>query len=333
MKTPAGMIPKILSEWNLSDYAGMLLVRFGISRNNYSVDPGLYALGSPDEYSEIFVTANYKLSFDIVRKNLSGINAWMLVLDTKGINVWCAAGKGTFGTDELIHRINLTSLHKIVNHKRLILPQLGAVGVAAHAIKKMTGFTVIYGPVRATDLQDFIKSHHKVTKEMRRVTFEFKDRIKLIPVDVVSSVKYLLYLLIPLYLFFLINDGFSFYPGLVKSLPAFRNIILGYISGLVVTPILLPYLPGRSFAFKGFVAGLLVAFILFFNQMLGGHIISIISWFISIPGISSFLAMNFTGSSTYTSLSGVKKEMKIAVPLQIASIGIPVVLILVKTFI
>jgi len=29
--------------------------------------------------------------------------------------------------------------------------------------------------------------------------------------------------------------------------------------------------------------------------------------------------MNFTGSSTYTSLSGVKKEMKTALPLQIVS--------------
>jgi hypothetical protein len=30
------------------------------------------------------------------------------------------------------------------------------------------------------------------------------------------------------------------------------------------------------------------------------------------------MAMNFTGSSTYTSLSGVKKEMRIAVPVQIS---------------
>jgi hypothetical protein len=28
--------------------------------------------------------------------------------------------------------------------------------------------------------------------------------------------------------------------------------------------------------------------------------------------------MNFTGSSTYTSLSGVQKEMKVAIPLQIS---------------
>ena len=82
------------------------------------------------------MTANYKLSFDAIRKNLSGQNGWILVLDTKGINVWCAAGKGTFGTNELVKRIRLVSLEKIVNHKRLILPQLGAAGVAAHKVKE-----------------------------------------------------------------------------------------------------------------------------------------------------------------------------------------------------
>jgi acetyl-CoA decarbonylase/synthase complex subunit gamma len=43
------------------------------------------------------------------------------------------------------------------------------------------------------------------------------------------------------------------------------------------------------------------------------------TWCFVIPAISAFLAMNFTGASTYTSLSGVKKEMHRAVPLQIGA--------------
>jgi len=108
------------------------MVRWGINRNKYRVGPGLYAVGTPGPESEVFVTANYKLTFDILRKNMTGLNVWILVLDTKGVNVWCAAGKGTFGTKELVSRIRLVSLERIVNHKRLILPQLGATGVAAH---------------------------------------------------------------------------------------------------------------------------------------------------------------------------------------------------------
>ena len=76
-------------------------VRWGIGRMNYRVDPGLYSLGNPDALSPVLVSANYKMSFDRLRESLPGRNAWILVLDTDGVNVWCAAGKGTFGTEEL----------------------------------------------------------------------------------------------------------------------------------------------------------------------------------------------------------------------------------------
>ena len=49
----------------------------------YSVAPGLYAVGAPDRESDVLVTANYKLSFDTLRRELKGFNAWVLVLDTK----------------------------------------------------------------------------------------------------------------------------------------------------------------------------------------------------------------------------------------------------------
>lgn len=333
IRIPSGPIPKVASRLNVGDYIGTALVRLAINRNNYKVDPGLYIIGSPNEYSEVFVTANYKLSFDTLRKNLSGLNAWILVLDTKGVNVWCAAGKGTFGTQELVNRIKTVELDKIIKHKRIIIPQLGAVGVAAHTVKKLSGFTVIFGPVRASDIKEFIGAHGKATKEMRRVNFKITDRAKLIPVDVVSSFKYLLYLFVPVYLFSAISrEGFSFYTGLLNSLPVIRNIFYSYLTGLVITPLFLPYIPGRSFALKGGIAGTFVSFLLYLSNMLGGSLIENIAWLLFFPGFSSFLAMNFTGSSTYTSLSGVKKEMKIAVPLQIASAGIPVILILLKTF-
>ena len=59
---------------------------------HYSVEPGLYALGQPDDSSPVLVTANYKMSFDWLQQALPNRNAWIPVGDTKGINVWCAAG-------------------------------------------------------------------------------------------------------------------------------------------------------------------------------------------------------------------------------------------------
>jgi len=84
------------------------------------------------------------------------MNVWLLVLDTKGVNVWCAAGKGTFGTDELVRSIQAANLKQVVRHRDLVLPQLGATGVAAHEVKRATGFSVHYGPVRARDIQAYL---------------------------------------------------------------------------------------------------------------------------------------------------------------------------------
>lgn len=300
------------------DYLGAVMVRWGINRNNYKVAPGLYAVGSPDNSSDVFVTANYKLSFDHLRKNLDGVNGWILVLDTRGVNVWCAAGKGTFGTGELINRIRVVSLEKIVNHKRIILPQLGAVGVAAHKVKENTGFNIHYGPVRAADIKNFIDGGYRATAEMRRVTFNLKDRIKLIPVDMVNGKFYLLGTIALVSVLSAINKhGISPERILNEGIPAMLNILLAYLSGIVITPILLPCIPVRRFSVKGFITGILLSIILLLLNMAGNNYYEIVAWFLMIPAISSFLAMNFTGSSTFTSLSGVKKEMKLSVPLQI----------------
>lgn len=132
--TAVGNIPVVETNLRFSDTMGSWKARWGIRRMNYRVQPRLYAVGSPTITSPVFVTANYKMSFDRLRSQLGGIDGWILVLDTKGINVWCAAGKGTFGTDELVRRIAITGLENVVTHRRLIVPQLGATGVSAHLL-------------------------------------------------------------------------------------------------------------------------------------------------------------------------------------------------------
>jgi CO dehydrogenase/acetyl-CoA synthase delta subunit len=328
------VIPLVSIRINFKDFMGAVMVRWGINRDNYRISPGLYAFGNPDQESDVFVTANYKLTFDNLRKNLSGLDGWILVLDTKGVNVWCAAGKGTFGTIELVNRIKLVSLEKFVNHKRLILPQLGATGVAAHKVKEETGFNVHYGPVRASDIKRFIRDGYRADKEMRRVTFGFKDRIKLIPNDFIYGKFYLLGAMAVIFLISGVSSkGFSYKDFSGEGGPAILKVFLAYFSGIVITPMFLPYIPGRHFSLKGFYAGVLVFLILIFLKFTGGNVFEIISWFLIITAISSFLAMNFTGSSTFTSLSGVKKEMKISVPLQIGFALIGTILMVVGKFI
>ncbi len=366
IQTAVGKIPQVATKLSYKNHLGTLKVRWLIGRDNYKVEPGLFAVGNPTGLSNVFVTANYKLSFDHLRKNLVGLNAWILVLDTKGINVWCAAGKGTFGTKELINRIKLTKLDLIVTHRKLIVPQLGATGVSAHEVKEGTcniqsglvvasptvqpdinslniepskinlnrGFNVIFRQVRASDIKSFIDNGYRSTNEMRKVTFNLLDRIKLTPVDFVYARYKLLAAFALVFIVSGLNrSGISFSQAIDKGFSAILNIFLAYLAGIVITPILLPYLPFKKFAFKGLVCGLILSAILYCLNKLGDNYFEISSWILIISGISSFMAMNFTGASTFTSLSGVKKEMKVAVPVQIsfALVGL-ILLIISKVF-
>ncbi len=376
VSVPFGDIPRVATVLNKYDIRGAMKVRWSIGRNSFTIEPGLYAIGDPDENSDVFVTANYKLSFDHLRKNLDGLNSWILVLDTKGINVWCAAGKRTFGTKELVHRIKETRLAEIVKHRRLIVPQLGATGVSAHQVKAQTaapdtapvvsmttrpagssiqqnltagnftppsfsgelklekGFRVVFGPVRATDIKDFIANKYRTNDEMRRVTFPLIERLKLLPVDIVYAKYKLLAVMALFFVLSLFNsNGFSLEQGIDKGLPAILSLAVGYLSGILITPILLPVIPVRMFGFKGLIIGVIATFILYLTGIYVEGYLHLASWFLLIPAISSFMAMNFTGSSTYTSLTGVKREMKIFVPIQISMAASGLILFIISNFV
>jgi hypothetical protein len=284
-----------------------ILARLGQNRNGHRVAPGLYSLGSPGPTSPVIVTANYTLSFDAVRLSLNGIDAFILVLDTKGINVWCAAGKGTFGTSELVNRMHQTGLASVVHHRRLVLPQLGAPGVSAHDVHKETGFHVEYGPVRARDLPLFLKDN-EATPEMRTVRFPARDRIVLVPVELRSV---LVPAIIGAIVLWLVGGW----------LPA-TAVIAPVIAGTVLFPILLPFLPTVDFSTKGFILGFIVAVPLAFAAFLAGipiappwaGIAAVISLLLVVPALTAYLALNFTGSTPYTSRTGVRKEIYSYVP-------------------
>jgi acetyl-CoA decarbonylase/synthase complex subunit gamma len=287
---------------------------------NYTVDPGLYALGQPGADSRVFVTANYKMSFDRLRASLTGSDVWLLVLDTNGINVWCAAGKDTFGTDELVSRIEGSGLADLVSRRELILPQLGAPGIAAHEVKARSGFRVIYGPVRAEDLPSFIESGLKATPEMRTKTFSALERLVLVPIELVSAAKVGIAASACLFVLSLFLGGFSLSRATEYTLAGVVALGAAILAGAVLAPVFLPWLPGRAFSLKGFVAGLFVVAGLLSGGATPLHLSQAALWSLalSIPAMSAYLAMNFTGSSTFTSLSGVRKEMRFALPLEIA---------------
>jgi acetyl-CoA decarbonylase/synthase complex subunit gamma len=285
----------------------------------------------------VLVTANYKMSFDRLRRELEGIDAWILVLDTKAINVWCAAGKGTFGTDELVGRIERVRLTEVVSHRTVILPQLAAPGVAAHEVKSRSGFRVVYGPVRARDLPAFLEAGMKATPEMRRVEFPLRDRLAVVPVELVMGARYLLLIAAALLLLAgLGSDGYSWARVLHAGTKSAAMFLAAFVGATVLTPALLPWLPGRPLAVKGLWIGL--GLLLAITGAVWIHPGGVESWFsvagwcLLIPATTSFAAMNFTGATTYTSLSGVRREVRVAAPLQAVAFIAGIVLWLVGRF-
>jgi hypothetical protein len=309
-KTPAPIL-ETTSDLSTRDHLDHLAARFRILRGKHRVEPGLYQLGTPTPDSPVFVSANYTLSFDALRSALKGVDAWILVLNTHGINVWCAAGKGSFGTDELVSKIAETGLKDVVRHRTLILPQLAGPGVAAHQVRKRSGFKIEFGPVRAADLPEYLGTH-QATPEMRMVEFTLKDRAVLIPVELVGILIPLLIAAIIVYVLY----------GLLPALATATAIL----AGVVLFPLLLPWLPFKDFSVKGLILGLVVTLpfslaMIIWDPRDRVAVATAIMILILLPPITSFISLNFTGATTFTSRSGVKSEIYAYVPIQAILFG------------
>jgi hypothetical protein len=317
--TEAGNIDVVSTKWRICDHIGEIKVRLGIGRMNYAIVPGVYAVGQPDPQSPVLVSANYKLSFDVLRRELEGLNVWILVIDTKGVNVWCAAGEGTFGSQELVERVKLIQLEKIVSTRKLIVPQLGAPGISAHEVKALCGFQVVYGPVRACDLKRFLDAGMKADLEMRRVYFGVMDRLTVSWLELALATK-------PIVFGTALLVGLIMLTRRIPALAEFKSeawmlLVLFWaavLSGTILNAVFLPFLPGRAFSFKGGVLGALICAGIIYMCGQALSVTTTVSFILMGSAVSAFLALNFTGASTYTSLSGVKKEVKYSIPVMAA---------------
>ncbi len=303
-------INSIDSNLSLANRWDHTLARLGYRRMQHRVEPGLYALGKPTPDAPVFASANYTLSFDALRSALAGVDAYILVLDTKGVNVWCAAGEGTFGTDELVQRIHATRLSDIVSHRKLILPQLAGPGVAAHEVKQRAGFQVEYGPVRAADLPEYLKTGG-ARAEMRRVHFGLGDRLVVVPIEIVH--------LFPLVLFAALLAYW------VSGLVAAALVVGSALAGVVLFPVLLPWLPTRDFSSRGFILGWLVALpfaLLSLRAQPSGweRWATAVGQLLVFPPLTAYLALSFTGSTTFTSRTGVRREIFAYIPIMALSL-------------
>ncbi len=192
-------------------------------------ETGLRAFGSPNEDSPVFVTANYDLTVRRVSKYLNELDCYLLVVQSKGINVWCAADGGFLNAHSIISAIKTSGLNDKVRHRTLILPQLSAPGIEVKLIAEKTGWRCKFGPVYAKDILAYANNNFKKTKNMRTVKFDLIDRL-----DVGVGVSFFAFILIPLVLLLFLK------AAMVTELItlAFALLLLMYT--------LYPYMPGQS---------------------------------------------------------------------------------------
>jgi ubiquinone/menaquinone biosynthesis C-methylase UbiE len=303
------------------------------------MEPGIYQSGKPNETSPIIVTANYIYTYIKVMRALKGIDAWVLCVDSKGINVWCAARGDNFGNKQLIEAVEATGISKITNKKTLILPQLSAGGVAAPLISSESPnfpFNILYGPVWAKYLPQYLKERPaKKPDKWKLAKFTLSHRFRAL----ITHTTFLLrkIFLIPTIGILLLLLVLSFVtPFWIDKFWRLGEIWLWVILANMLIVFLFPLTNfTRKFIIKGIVYGILNVISLTGLTWLIHHSIVLSLWNLGFFfWLAFFSTMSFSGYSMATSPAEIQKEYpifrKIHLPLLIIGLilsGIGFVLI------
>ena len=140
---------------------------------------GLISIGKPGPDAPVLLTGNFRLTVQRVKHALRGVDAYLLVANSRGINVWCAATGGLLTHHAVISVLKTSGIEELVHHRRLVLPQLAATGIDGKVITQKTGWRVLWGPVYAADLPAFLRNGYHKTRQMRSVRFPWPQRLEM----------------------------------------------------------------------------------------------------------------------------------------------------------
>jgi 2-polyprenyl-3-methyl-5-hydroxy-6-metoxy-1,4-benzoquinol methylase len=264
---------------------------------------GLYRVGHPDRKSPILVTGNYDLTVRRLVRGLDGIvDCWLVVANSRGINVWCAAGGGHFTADDVISAIKTSGVKEVVDHHAMILPQLCANGVDGWKIRKETGWGVHWGPARASDIPAYLMAGRKKTDTMRRVMFPLKNRMEMVTTYI-----------------------FIYGVGIVLLSLIFWRPYLWLITGIMLLlsylyGIFLPWIPGRDGIGKGISLVVLTLAGLWGWSYGWGHLAveSLINWSLGLGFLAFFVGAEFQGISPL--MRAEQSNMAIEAPVGLATL-------------
>jgi ubiquinone/menaquinone biosynthesis C-methylase UbiE len=286
------------------------------------IEPGLYIYGNPTEKSPVMVTANYQLTVRRVSTALQQQNSYLLVADTMGENVWCAARGDKFSTKEIAEVIKATRINELVEHRRIILPQLAAGGIDHRDVKKETGWKARFGPVYARDIPAYLQTGKKDEKQ-RSVSFRLRERFEMaLQQSFFLSKFFFLWLFLTGLIGKMIFPSFYLFEINVLLLPI---LWLSYL----LFALLFPIFPTRSFLKRSIMYGFFLAilFAAFGQYVHYGNLIWMSQLFVVGFAMGHFLGMDYSGATPISKPTDIDKEY----PTMIILLGTTLLILLVLT--
>jgi NAD-dependent dihydropyrimidine dehydrogenase PreA subunit len=210
---------------------------------------GLLRIGNPSKESPVLVTCNFYITVRRLFRALKGLNLWLLVADSKGVNVWCAAGGEEFNTRSVVSAAKTSGIADLVDHRRLILPPLGAPGICAKNVREETGWSIHWGPVRMKDIPRYLEQGCRRDENMKRATYNWKERLdtglgSLFPFYFIGALCFLMF------------AGDLLLPYLVVGAATFLLFMLAC-----------PYLPGKHGLTKVIILDLVLGTVLVITEI------------------------------------------------------------------
>lgn len=247
---------------------------------------GVRVVGRPGRSSPVLLTGNYDLTVRRVLRALRGLDAYLIVAPSHGVNVWCASSGGHLTTHQVVTALKVARLEERVSHREVILPQLAATGVEATAIRRRTGWIARFGPTDAADIPAYLANGKQKTEAMRRVGFGIRERLEM-------------------------AAAWATPVSLIATLVAWRHLLGAWsliwaLAGCVF--LCFDRLPGSEWARRGVVAGVAVAFaalaLAATNNLTPGPLAA---WAMAGIAVAGVLTYDFAGSSP-TAASGMSAE-------------------------
>lgn len=145
---------------------------------NFPCELTVHKIGNPGRRSPVFLSGNYTLTVHRLLKVLKPYDCYLVVANSKGSNVWCAAGMNEFNEFDIIDAINVSGIADAVDGRAIIAPPYAAPGVDAEEVTAQTGFKLVWGPTHLNDIPDYIEKNYRRDYDMTQAQFGFVDRME-----------------------------------------------------------------------------------------------------------------------------------------------------------